>query len=59
MIYSNREVNEQIKRLRKEDQRSWTDWEASFFKSVENEKAEDLTEKQRQKISQIYDRYCD
>ena len=59
MIYSNREVNEQIKKLRKEDQRSWTDWEVSFFKSVEDQKAEDLTEKQRQKISQIYDRYCD
>ena len=59
MLYSKREVDEQMKKLKKADNRKWTDWERSFFASVEDSKAADLSEKQREKISAIYDRYYD
>jgi hypothetical protein len=58
MIYSKREVNEHLKKLKKEDQIEWTDWERSFFLSIQNDTAEQLSEKQREKVSQLFEKYC-
>ena len=58
MIYSKREVNEQLKVLRKADCRAWTDWERGFILNHKDSKAEDLSDKVREKISQIWERYC-
>ena len=58
MIYSKREVNEQLKKLKKADRAKWTEWELSFYDTVEGQEAEQLSEKQREKVSQIFDKYC-